>query len=163
MVLLDDVVEIPATADLDGIPIGSLRPQHAQRTVTGCVAVEIELSRPPWVMGLSGLGKELSGRTLAAICTQQRIDGFAVLVDGTVQIADPATHRHRCLVHSPGRMHAAGIARPSPLELGDIALHPTTNSRVGNDNAALGHHFHQIPVNQPIVRYHRTDNSMISG
>src|SRR5277367_878348 len=76
MVLLDDVVEIPATADLDGIPIVSLLPQHAQRTVTGCVAVEIELSRPPWVMGLSGLGKELSGRTLAAICTQQRIDGF---------------------------------------------------------------------------------------
>jgi hypothetical protein len=52
MVLLDDVVEIPAAADLDGLPVGILLTQHPQRPVTGCVAVEIELSRPPWVMGL---------------------------------------------------------------------------------------------------------------
>jgi hypothetical protein len=52
MVLLDDVVEIPATADLDGLPVEILLPQHAQRTVTCCVAVEIELSRPAGMMGL---------------------------------------------------------------------------------------------------------------
>jgi len=42
----DDVVEIPATADLDGFPDGIVLPQHTQRTVTGSVAVEIELGRP---------------------------------------------------------------------------------------------------------------------
>jgi hypothetical protein len=61
MVLLDDVVEIPATADLDGLPLAILLTQHAQRPVTGCVAVEIELSRPSWMMGLLGLGEEVSG------------------------------------------------------------------------------------------------------
>ena len=52
MVLLDNVVEILATADLNGLPVGILLTQHAQRPVTCCVAVEIQLSRPPWVMGL---------------------------------------------------------------------------------------------------------------
>jgi hypothetical protein len=52
MVLLDDVVEIPAAADLDGLPPGILLAQHAQRPVTCRVAVKIQLSRPPWVMGL---------------------------------------------------------------------------------------------------------------
>jgi hypothetical protein len=51
MVLLDDVVEIPAAADLDGLPVGILPTQHPQPSVTGCVVVEIQLSRPPWVMG----------------------------------------------------------------------------------------------------------------
>jgi hypothetical protein len=80
----DDVVEIPATADLDGLPLPILLTQHAQRSVTCCVTVEIELSRPPWVMGLYGLNKEVSGRKFAAICAQQGINGFAVLVDRPV-------------------------------------------------------------------------------
>jgi hypothetical protein len=118
--------------------------------VTGCVAVEIELSRTSRAMGLQGFGKEVSGRELAAICAQQRIDGFAVLVDGTVQVTSPATHRDRCLVHPPGRMHAAGIARPPPLKFGDIALYPTKNSRVGNGDAPLGHHLDEISIAQAI-------------
>jgi hypothetical protein len=52
MVLLDDVVEIPAAADLDGLPVGVLLAQHAQRPVTCRVAVEIQLSRQSLVMGL---------------------------------------------------------------------------------------------------------------
>jgi hypothetical protein len=74
-----------------------------------------------WWVGASLEVVALCGRKLAAICTPQRIDGFAVLVDGTVQVASPAMHRDRRLVHPPGRMHAAGIARPPPLEFGDVA------------------------------------------
>jgi hypothetical protein len=61
MVLLDDVVEIPATPDVDGPPVGMLLSQHAQGSVARCIAVEIELSRPPRAMGLYGLAKKASG------------------------------------------------------------------------------------------------------
>jgi len=52
MVLLDDVVKISATADLDGLPVGILLTQHPQRAVTCGVAVKIQLGRPAWVMSL---------------------------------------------------------------------------------------------------------------
>src|SRR6202044_2279410 len=66
MVLLDDVVEIPTTANLDRPPARILLTQHAQRPVTCCVAVEIQPSRPPWVIGLQGFAKERPGGKLTA-------------------------------------------------------------------------------------------------
>jgi hypothetical protein len=41
MILLNDIVEIPTTADHDGLPIRVLLPQLAQCPMTRRVAVEI--------------------------------------------------------------------------------------------------------------------------
>src|ERR1700730_15220841 len=102
MVLLDDVVEITATAYDHGLPAGILLPQQAQRPVTCRIAVEIHLTGPPWLMGLQGLAEEGSHSQLAAIRAQQGIDGLAVLIDGPVEVVSTAPYRDRRLVHPPG-------------------------------------------------------------
>jgi hypothetical protein len=102
MILLNDIVEVSATAYLDGSPLGTFLPQQPQCSVTGCVAIDIELSRPSGVVGLQGLAEEGPGRRLAAISTQQGVDSLAVLVDGAIQVVGTPSHRNRSLIHPPG-------------------------------------------------------------
>jgi hypothetical protein len=52
MILLDDVVKVSATAYHDSTPLGIFLPQHAQCPVSGRVAVEIQLTGPPGLVGL---------------------------------------------------------------------------------------------------------------
>jgi hypothetical protein len=52
MVLLDDVVEVSATAYDDTLPPGIFLPQQAQRPVTGRITVEIQLTGLARLMGL---------------------------------------------------------------------------------------------------------------
>jgi hypothetical protein len=61
MILLDDVVEVSATAYHDGTPLGIFLPQLAQCPVSGRVAVELQLTGPPGLVGLQRLTKESSG------------------------------------------------------------------------------------------------------
>ena len=102
MILLNDIVEVSATAYFDGPPLGILLPQQPQCSMTSGVAVDIEFPWPYGVVGLQGLGKEGPGRRLAAISTQQGVDSLAVLIDGPIQVVGTTPHRNRSFVHPPG-------------------------------------------------------------
>jgi hypothetical protein len=102
MILLDDIVEIPATSYHDGTPRGILLLQNPQCPMTCSAAVDIHLAGPARLMGLQGLTEERSGCRLAAIRAQERFDGLAVFVDGPVEVMRTAAHRNRRLVHPPG-------------------------------------------------------------
>src|ERR1700730_1943754 len=79
MVLLDDVVEITATAYDHGLPAGILLPQQAQRPVTCRIAVEIHLTGPPWLMGLKGLAEEGPNSNTASFHATQGMDDIPLL------------------------------------------------------------------------------------
>jgi hypothetical protein len=67
MVLLNDIVEIPAFTYHHRSQIGILFPQETQCAMTRCVAVEIYLLRWPKMVSLHSLSKEGSRSPNAAI------------------------------------------------------------------------------------------------
>jgi hypothetical protein len=47
-------------------------------------------------------------------------------------------------------MHWLGMARPAPLEFGDIMLYPAQYGRVGNGDPPLSHHLDEISIAESV-------------
>src|SRR5690349_17184714 len=104
-----------------------------------------DLAWPPRQTCRECFAEERLGRGDPAIWAKQEIHRLAVPVDGPIKEIPLATDVYISLVHPPGRIHWSCEAIPTLLELWYIASHPAENRRVRHDNAALGHHRHEIP------------------
>src|ERR1700730_2888528 len=61
-----------------------------------------------------------------------------------VQIAPLASDLDVCLVDPPRLADRPGNPPPAFLDIRCVALHPTHNGRMGDRQATLGHHLHQV-------------------
>src|ERR1700733_10538272 len=70
------------------------------------------------------------------------------------------------LVDSPGGPNRFGKSAPPLLKFRHVARHPSKDRRIGDPNASLSHHLHQIPIREPIRNvppYAELDNVGIEG
>jgi len=86
----------------------------------------------------------------ATVTVEQEVDRLAVLVDGAVQKIPLRLGRGVRLVHRPRGANRLVETPPALLGLRNAAGHPPKRGRMGHLNAALCHHFDQVPVRQPL-------------
>jgi hypothetical protein len=94
--------------------------------------------------------KEGLRRRDTAIGAQQEMDGIAMLVHGTKEIVPFGLNRYGGIIHSPEGANRLGEPSPALLELRDVARYPAEDRGVGNLDAALCHHLHQIVIREPV-------------
>src|SRR5665213_3486004 len=114
------------------------------------MAIQGYLARPSRRIRRQRLSEERLRGGYATIPTQQKIDAFALLIHGSIQVVPFAADGNVRLVYPPGRADAVCISIPSLLELGDITNHPSQNRRVRDRDTALCHHSHEISIAQPV-------------
>src|SRR3979411_2153616 len=102
MILLDDVVEVAATAHDDGLPPRVFLAQQPQRPVARGVAVEVHFARPSRPMRGPSPPEEGLRSAHASIRTQKKVHGLAVFVDRPIQIVSSAPNGNGGLVYPPG-------------------------------------------------------------
>src|ERR1700758_5157557 len=89
-------------------------------------------------------GKEpLSGGHITPFA-QEKVDGSTLPIDGAIEVDPLATNLNISLVYAPGIADRPRITVPALLKFRDIPLHPPQNGRMGQGDAALGHHLDEI-------------------
>src|SRR5271157_6325090 len=89
-------------------------------------------------------GKEpLSGGHITPFA-QEKVDGSTLPIDGAIEVDPLATNLNISLVYAPGIADRPRITAPALLKFRDIPLHPPQNGRMGQGDAALGHHLDEI-------------------
>jgi hypothetical protein len=86
----------------------------------------------------------------AAIGEQQVVDGLTVPVDCPVQVMFASSHGDGGFVHAPGEVHWPRVSCPALLEFRHIARYPAENRRMGDGDAALGHHLDEIAIAEAV-------------
>src|ERR1022692_4145470 len=89
-----------------------------------------------------------------------------MLVDGAIQVMPLGFDRNVSFVDAPRGAHGLGESVPPPLKLRHVARHPSKDRRMGDLDAALGHHLDQIPIRQAIrdvPTYAQLDNVRVEG
>ncbi len=111
-------------------------------------------------MRLQCLAEEIFRRRDITAGTQPEINGPAFPVNGPVKIGPDAADLDIGLVSAPGLISLPGKAVPAALKFGDKTLHPAHDRRVGQRQATLSHHLHQIPETQLVtqVQAHTQDD-----
>src|SRR3569833_204185 len=150
MVLLNNVVQIAPRAHYNALPSWIFLTQQAHCPVACGITVQIDFAWPGRGMRDDRLAEERLCRLPAAVGAKQMVDGFAVSIDGPIQVVRSASDGDVCFVHTPGRIHRLRVASPPLLILWDIPKHPAHDRRMSHGNAALGHHGSQIPVTEPV-------------
>jgi hypothetical protein len=150
MILLNEIVEVLATSHLNVLPPRILAPQKPKGQVALLKAIERDLARPPRQTPRQRFAKKglCSGDT--AIWAKQKIHRLTVLIHGPIEKVPLSPDLYVGLTNAPGIIDGSGEAVPSLLELRHIANHPTMSRRMRPNNAALGHHRHEIPIAQPV-------------
>ena len=92
MILLNDVVQVGAVPHENILPLRILPAQKPQRLMTRRVPVERNLARPARQAGGQCLAEECLCRRNASIGSEQKVDGLAPLVDGTVEVVPLSMH-----------------------------------------------------------------------
>src|SRR6266436_5525159 len=75
---------------------------------------------------------------------QEKVDGVALFVDGAIEVHPLTTNLDISLIYAPGVADRPRITAPALLKFRDIPLHPSQNGRMGQGDAALGHHLDEI-------------------
>jgi hypothetical protein len=86
MILLNEIVEVLVTPHLHEFPLWILTPQKPKGRVALLKAIECYLARPPRQTPRKSFAEECLSSGDTAIGTEQKIDRFAVLVDGPIQV-----------------------------------------------------------------------------
>jgi hypothetical protein len=150
VVLLDEVIEVLVRPHRDVAPARVLAPQQPQRTPARDVAVKRHLTRHARERRVERFTEErLCGRD-AAIAAEKEVNGLAMLIDCPVQIVPLRLDRDVRLIDAPRRADGSGKTASSLLELGHVPGNPSQDRRVGDLDAALGHHLHEVAIRQPI-------------
>ena len=95
-------------------------------------------------MSLQRLAEERLGRLHIAVGAQAKVNCLAFSIDSTIEIRPLAPNLHIGLVDAPGSTGLAGEAIPALLELGHETLDPAHDRCVGQGQATLGHHLHEV-------------------
>jgi len=132
MVLLNDVVQIPAGSNLDPVPPLGLTPQLEECAVAGIVPIERHSHR-----GASGRECFPEGRLRCldiAVLTQPEIDGPATLVHSALKVTPLPSDANVGLVDTPGLPDGTGKAHPALFEFWHEALYPAEHRSVSKLN-----------------------------
>src|SRR5580692_415188 len=75
---------------------------------------------------------------------QEKVDGSTLLIDGAIEVDPLAFDFDVGFIHTPGVADWPCVMIPALFKLRDILLHPPKNSRMGQSDAALGHHLDKV-------------------
>src|SRR4029077_14030187 len=89
-------------------------------------------------------GKEPLGGCNVTPFAQEKVDGSTLLIDGAIEVDPLAFDFDVGFIHTPGVADWPCIMIPALFKLRDILLHPPKNSRMGQCDAALGHHLDKV-------------------
>src|SRR5271165_404963 len=89
-------------------------------------------------------GKETLSRSHITPSAQKEVDRAARFIDGPVQVDPLAFHLDISLVHAPRVTHRPGVRLPTLFKIRHVALHPTQDRRMSQQDAPLGHHLDQV-------------------
>src|ERR1022692_2003269 len=166
MILLNQVVEIFIRPHFDVPPARVFTSQQPQRATTRHVSVECHFARD----ARKGRGERLAKERLcgpdAAVAAKQEVDDLTVFVDCPVQVVPFRFDRDAGFIDAPRGTNGLGESVPPPLKLRHVARHPSKDRRMGDLDAALGHHLDQIPIRQAIryvPTYAQLDNVRVEG
>ena len=109
VVLLDNIVELLASAHPNVSPSDVLSPQLPQRGPTRNVAVECDRAREAAPVGLERFAEEGLRCNNSAIAAQQEVDRFTVLIDRSIQVVPLPADRNV-------RVSRPGHCSPSPSQ-----------------------------------------------
>src|ERR1700722_6412120 len=87
--------------------------------------------------------KRLGGRDIA-LGAQPEVNRPPRPIHGTIEIAPFSSNFDVCLVPPPRPAVPLGEPLPALLEPRCVSPHPTHNGRMGQRQAAFGHHLHQV-------------------
>ncbi len=155
MVLLDDVVEVLASPNLDvRSVVGVVASLDA--CLVGAALVDVDERRQAVLA--DGLLQEAACSIAISASGQEEVDGVAARVHGAVQVTVLAVHLHVGFVHSPAAAHRRLALLERGQQLRRAAVHPAENRRVVDVYPALL----EVPVAQavPQVPPHALQNDV---
>jgi hypothetical protein len=150
MILLNQVIEIFVRPHFDIPPARMFTSQQPQRATAGDVSIERHFARHARKRGRERLAKERLRSRDSAVSAKQEIHRLTVLVDGAIQVVPLRLDRNVGFVDSPRGTDRLGKSVPPLLKLRHVARHPSKDRRMGDLDAALSHHLHQIPIREPV-------------
>jgi hypothetical protein len=131
------------------------RPMRSLVTIKrdGARQSALALERPP--------EKRLGGRDIP-LGAEQEVDRLSLLVDRAIEVSPAAFDLYIGLVDAPGGAGSACEAVPPLFEFRDIARYPAHDRGMGQENSALGHHFHEISKAEfePQIPAHAEDDDL---
>jgi hypothetical protein len=146
MVLLDDIVEV-------------LDPAYQNRLVTagidrinGCLVCAALVHRD--FVGLAirshGLAEEALRRSHVALCRQQEIDGFTLLVDRTIQVFPHTVDLDVRFIHALAAADQTLVFAGHLFNERQKTNCPSVNRRMVNRYATRFHHFLKVSIAQRV-------------
>src|SRR5262249_11027260 len=138
MILLHDIVQIFAGSDPHTTRHATLGFQFPDGPMRSGIGVE---SDHAWRSIVSDcFVEETLGGGHIPTFAQQKVHCSPVFVDRSIKIGPAPLHLYIGLVTSPGTINISSVAAPALFELRNIALHPSQDRCVSQDNSAFGHH-----------------------
>ena len=110
--------------------------------------IAVERDRFGSAMSSNGSSEEPSSSGNISMFTQQEIDREPLLIDCTIQISPSPADLDVSLVNAPRRTGRSGIMTPELLELRDVALNPSQDCCMRDNDSSLGHHLDEVAVAQ---------------
>jgi hypothetical protein len=157
MILLDTVVEVGTLPYPDRLQLASRLILEPVCGVTGQDGLAIGLT----TIDYDPLGSAVSPESLSqkpfgggqvTFFAEPELDRIAVAVNGAVQISPLTTYLDIRLIHMPFPPDGPFALIETLEKLGGVTDHPAADSGVVNGDAALCHHFLQIPQAQAISK-----------
>jgi hypothetical protein len=150
MVLLDSIVKVGTLSNADGLQItlrSSLEPVYgiARQDCFAVGLTAIDHNPLGTAVAPERLAQEPLGSSQVALLAEPELDGVAVAIDGTVEVAPLATYLNICLVD----MSLGGDGSLSPIEplqqLGRVTYDPAMHRGMVDGDPSLSHHLFQTP------------------
>jgi hypothetical protein len=146
VILLDNVVQILNLAHQDRHVAAGVDRIHGRLVSAALVHRDLV-----WIAVHShGLVEEALRSSYVALRRQQEIDGFALLVDGAVEVFPGTLDRDVRLIHAPATADRALVFAGHFLDQRQEADRPSINRRMVDRHAALLHYLLEVPVAQRI-------------
>jgi hypothetical protein len=140
MVLFHDIIEILHLANTDCRPVFCVVTANSRSV--GLTPINGNLLGH--VMPADRLGEKAFGRLLVALLGQEEIDGLAVFIDGTIQVAPLPFHPDVRFVHAPADPHGALRAVKCFLQLRTVFDDPPVNGGVIHVDTPIEHKFFDV-------------------
>src|SRR5438270_189141 len=152
MILLDDVVEVPALAQTDTARQRAFGFQPFHSGWKSRVPVHVDDPRYGVVRRAKSLTEKAFRSSCVAPGSEQKVDRLTGGIDSAVQVFVLALHLYIRLVGAPASIHRFQVRPAAPIQLGRIGLHPAPNAAGVHLNTAFGQKFGDVSVSQRIAQ-----------
>ena len=146
MVLLDDVVQVgggPTPAALTQSP---LLLQSAHRVGIREVTIHIDDARTRMIWRRQDVVEEVLRSRGVPLLSEIEVQRGTSGVHGPEQVHPASRDPNVGPIDSPGRARPSQLSPDSPVEFGNVALHPAPHRRVIDAQTAFRHQFFQVSI-----------------